>query len=104
MGGADWRGYSHHGAKTMKISQLPLTQTNQTTVQELHKSQQVRLLDIGLFGPLMIMSALNKEPPGVLRMGMFIVGIGTVIYNLNNYLANLPGAKNDNARKIPNGN
>ena len=50
------------------------------------KTQAIRLLDVGLFGPLMIMSALNKQPPEYMRLAMLGIGIGTVIYNLYNYL------------------
>lgn len=50
------------------------------------KTQAIRLLDVGLFGPLMIMSALNKKPPEYMRLAMLGIGIGTVIYNLYNYL------------------
>ena len=50
------------------------------------KTQAIRLLDVGLFGPMMVLSALNKEPPEYMRFAMLGIGIGTIVYNLHNYL------------------
>lgn len=50
------------------------------------KAQGIRILDIGILGPLMIFSALNKEPPPWLKLAMVGMGVGTILYNLKNYL------------------
>lgn len=50
------------------------------------KTQAIRLLDVGLFGPLMVLSALNKNPPEYMRLAMLGIGIGTIVYNLYNYI------------------
>ncbi|MES9855921.1 MAG: hypothetical protein ABW166_04865 [Sedimenticola sp.] len=52
----------------------------------IEKTQAVRLLDIGLFGPMMVMSALDKKPPEFMRLAMLGIGIGTIVYNLYHYL------------------
>lgn len=57
----------------------------QSTQTEIAKSQAVRLMDVGLFGPVMIMTALNRRPPAWMRLAMVGVGIGTIIYNGINY-------------------
>lgn len=50
------------------------------------KAQPVRLLDIGLFGPLTILGALNKTPPVWMRLGLLAYGIGTIVYNWGNFV------------------
>jgi len=50
------------------------------------KAQGVRMADVMVFGPLMIYAGLGKATPPWLRVGMVIIGVGTVIYNLANYL------------------
>jgi hypothetical protein len=49
------------------------------------KAQPVRLADVFVFGPLMIYSGLGKATPNWLRVGMVIIGAGTIVYNLYNY-------------------
>jgi len=51
------------------------------------KAQSVRVADVWVFGPLMIYSALGKSTPTWVRVGMLIIGIGTIAYNLHNYFA-----------------
>ena len=50
------------------------------------KAQTVRMADVFVFGPLMLMAAFDRKPPKWLRAGMIIVGVGTILYNLANYL------------------
>lgn len=50
------------------------------------KAQGVRMADVLVFGPLMIYAGLGKATPAWLKVGMVIIGAGTVIYNLANYL------------------
>lgn len=55
-----------------------------TTVGDI-KAQPVRMADVFVFGPLMIYSALGKATPTWVRVGMLIIGVGTIVYNLSNY-------------------
>lgn len=50
--------------------------------------QKVRLLDVFAIGPFLIYAGTRKELPNWVRSGLFIVGIGTIIYNGQNYLKN----------------
>jgi hypothetical protein len=54
-----------------------------STVQ---KTQAVRLIDVFVLGPAMIYSAMDRTPPKLLRSFIMLVGVGTVLYNLSNYL------------------
>jgi len=51
------------------------------------KAQGTRFMDISVFGPLMIFSAMNKTPPPWLRLAMVGIGVGTILYNANNFIA-----------------
>ena len=66
-----------------------LTMEVPRTETEIAKSQKVRLLDIAVFGPLMIHIGLGKKPPQVLKTALLLVGIGTIVYNGANYFRNL---------------
>ncbi len=51
------------------------------------KTQQIRLLDVFVFGPLMMYVAMKKAKlTGLERVARAVVGIGTIVYNGNNYL------------------
>lgn len=53
-----------------------------------HKSQQVRLLDIGVIGPLMIgMGMVTAQRYGMWAYLLTFLGATTVTYNLKNYLS-----------------
>jgi len=62
-----------------------LTTAVPSTPIEVQKSQEVRLLDVLVLGPLMIGVALMSRPPAVLRVLLGAVGVGTILYNLRNY-------------------
>ena len=49
------------------------------------KSQWIRLADVMIIGPGMIYSAMRQKPPAWLKAGLIIAGIGTVLYNVNNF-------------------
>ena len=49
------------------------------------KSQRVRLLDIFLYGPIMMIAALSSRPSPTMRASLFLIGVGTIIYNADNY-------------------
>jgi len=49
------------------------------------KTQAVRILDVIAFGPLMMYAATTRRIPQWARTSLFIIGIGTIIYNWKNY-------------------
>jgi len=51
------------------------------------KSQLVRLLDVFVFGPLMMRAAVSQKSP-YFRMALTVIGLGTIIFNGTNYLIN----------------
>lgn len=62
---------------------LPLIRNVQATGQ---KTQLVRLLDVFVFGPLMIAAAIEQEKP-YFKAALTLIGIGTIVYNGVNYLS-----------------
>ena len=50
------------------------------------KSQNVRLLDILVLGPLMIYAARGARLGDLERGALAAAGLGTIFYNLTNYL------------------
>ena len=52
---------------------------------ETTKEQVRQLSDVLVYGPLLIMSGLGREPPRWVRAGMLIIGVGTVVYQLARY-------------------
>ena len=56
-------------------------------MQELGKPQTVRLGDVFLFGPLLIYVAMQKDKLSpAIKFSRLSAGIGTIIYNLHNYV------------------
>lgn len=54
------------------------------------KNQQVRLLDVFLLGPFMVWFGVKAQNIGPLPKALMVIsGIGTIVYNGNNYLKNL---------------
>jgi len=51
------------------------------------KSQKDRLLNIGLYGPLLIFSSMNKTPPDWLRLLLLAAATTGILYDLNAFLA-----------------
>ncbi len=50
------------------------------------KSQNVRLFDILILGPLMIYAARGARLGELERGALAAAGVGTILYNWNNYL------------------
>lgn len=48
--------------------------------------QLVRLADVFLIGPFLVYVGTRRELPIAVRLGLWAVGVGTVIYNGRNYL------------------
>lgn len=63
--------------------------TSPTLVRQLtptgDKSQLVRLLDVFVFGPLMIAAGRDQESK-YFSLALTVVGLGTILYNGVNYL------------------
>jgi hypothetical protein len=49
------------------------------------KAQPVRIADMLVFGPMMIYAGLGRATPKWVKVGMVIIGVGTIVYNLSNY-------------------
>jgi len=46
------------------------------------KEQAQHLADALVFGPLLIYSGLGKDAPKIIKTGMVLIGIGTVVYHV----------------------
>lgn len=66
----------------------PFAKVAPSTTQEIQKSQGVRLLDILYVGPLILATASLVKPPPMMRRALIVVGVLTILYNLDNFLAN----------------
>lgn len=55
----------------------------------INKTPGVRILDVLILGPYLVVVALDAKPSQVLRLGLAFAGGATVTYNLKNYLGNL---------------
>ena len=49
------------------------------------KGQHVRILDIAILGPFMILYALLISAPLIVRIILFLIGLFTITYNARNY-------------------
>lgn len=49
------------------------------------QAQPKRIADIFVYGPMMIFSGLGQRPPRWARVGMIILGVGTIVYGLYSY-------------------
>lgn len=59
------------------------------TVQEVSKSQRIRLVDIFFLGPLMVRVGFKKGNISNLEKSLMVFfGISTIYYNFKNYQAN----------------
>lgn len=56
------------------------------------KTQFIRLLDVFVFGPLMIASGIQQRSQ-YFRAAMILIGTGTILYNGANYLKNVQREK-----------
>jgi len=60
---------------------------NSPQLEPIAKTQHVRLGDVFLLGPAMILIGLRKKPLSAgEKLFLITTGIGTVIYNLHNYV------------------
>lgn len=60
------------------------------SANEVQKSQDVRLLDVFVLGPALIWVATRGRQLSALeRIAVGAIGVGTILYNLMNYRANV---------------
>lgn len=59
-----------------------------STVTEIQKSQQVRLIDVFVISPILIYAGTKKALPTWLRYSLIGIGVATAYYNGKNYLSN----------------
>jgi hypothetical protein len=52
------------------------------------KTQFVRLIDVFIYGPLLIYTSILVEPFW-LKLSLLFIGTTTISYNLNNYIKNI---------------
>lgn len=65
---------------------LMLGQPNVDAMKQIQKTQMIRLADVFLIGPFVIAAGLRKSDlPALFRVGLILVGVGTIGYNLFNY-------------------
>lgn len=54
--------------------------------KEIGKTQTIRLIDVGVIGPVMIWAGLQVKPlPQWAKSFMVVTGAATIIYNWRNY-------------------
>jgi hypothetical protein len=70
----------------MKKQETTITETPFLTVQ------QVRLIDVFVVAPFCFYVASQKTLSNPTRLGLYILGISTLLYNGNNYLKNRKNA------------
>jgi hypothetical protein len=51
--------------------------------------QEVRLIDVFVIAPFLIYVSNNKNLSKPIRLGLFVIGVSTLIYNGHNYLKNI---------------
>jgi len=66
-----------------------IDEVKETTVKEMSKSQNIRLLDVFFIGPFMIYAGYKAQGLTDLeRYLLYGIGIATIVYNGKNYLRN----------------
>lgn len=63
------------------------------------KSQLVRLLDVFVFGPLMIAAGTNQKSK-YFRFALTVIGLGTILYNGANYLQTAKKQKDEQLEQL----
>ena len=66
-----------------------VTDEEKTTITEISKSQNIRLLDVFFIGPFMIyISNKSKGLSKIESLTLLALGVATIFYNGKNYLNN----------------
>jgi len=63
-------------------------ETTQETVEEVSKSQNIRLIDVFVLAPIMIYAGTHKALPMWIRVSLIGMGVATAVYNGKNFLEN----------------
>lgn len=68
---------------------MEITETNTTTIEELSKSQNIRLIDVFFIAPfLFYVGSKAKGISGLERNTIYAIALATLVYNYKNYMAN----------------
>lgn len=63
-----------------------ITERSQNTVEEVSKSQIIRIIDVAVIGPTLIYSgAVKSNLPKFVRYSLIFFGVCTIYYNAKNY-------------------
>ena len=65
-----------------------VNERTEETVTEVSKSQNIRLIDVFVIGPVMIYAGTFKTLPTWIRISLISLGACTVVYNAKNFLEN----------------
>jgi len=66
-----------------------IDEVRETTVMEMSKSQNIRLLDVFFIGPFIIYAGYKAKGLTELeRYVLYGIGVATILYNGKNYLKN----------------
>jgi len=71
----------------MNLKEL-VDETTQETVEEVSKSQNIRLIDVFVLAPIMIYAGTFKTLPMWIRVSLIGMGVATAVYNGKNFLEN----------------
>lgn len=69
-------------------------ETTQETVEEVSKSQNIRLVDVFILAPIMIYAGTFKALPMWVRVSLIGMGVATAVYNAKNFLENKKNLQN----------
>ena len=67
---------------------MEIIETSDTTITEISKSQNIRLIDVFVIAPICIYAGTFKTLPTWLRYSLITIGVATAYYNGKNYLIN----------------
>jgi hypothetical protein len=78
---------------------MQIAETRPETIQEYQKSQNIRLLDVFLIGPIMIYAGTHKQLAPWVRFSLLVFGAATIYYNAKNYMVNNRNEQNSVEKK-----
>ena len=67
---------------------MEIIETSDTTITEISKSQNIRLIDVFVIAPICIYAGTFKTLPTWLRYSLNTIGVATAYYNGKNYINN----------------
>ena len=72
---------------------MEIVETSNTSIKELSKSQNIRLIDVFIIAPICVYAGTYKTLPTWIRYSLITIGIATAYYNGKNYLINKKNEK-----------